>query len=235
MRPPRSAREPYTGCPGGGSGFAPRQPGAGGQPLAKRLLSPRGHTRSGGIETKTFGMNAFEINKIVGALLMTLLVTLVIGYIGNALVPVAEEDHAAVVPHEVDAEEAAEEAGAPAEPAIEDFPAALAAADAKAGRKVFRQCAACHTATDGGANRVGANLWDIVGQPRAGAAGFGYSRVMAEQGGSWSYDDLNAFLAKPKDYLPGTKMKFVGLKKIEDRANVIAYLRSLSASPVPLP
>ena len=113
--------------------------------------------------------------------------------------------------------------------------ALLAAADAGDGKKVFKKCKACHTADKGGAHKVGPNLWDVVGRAKAGAAGYRFSGVLAGLGGAWTFADLDAFLAKPKAFAPGTKMTFNGVRKAADRAAVIAYLRSLSDSPKPLP
>ncbi|MCH7693275.1 MAG: cytochrome c family protein [Proteobacteria bacterium] len=113
--------------------------------------------------------------------------------------------------------------------------ALLAAADAGDGKKVFKKCKACHTADKGGAHKVGPNLWDVVGRAKAGAAGYRFSGVLAGLGGAWTFADLDAFLAKPRAFAPGTKMTFRGVRKAADRAAVIAYLRSLSDSPKPLP
>lgn len=113
--------------------------------------------------------------------------------------------------------------------------AMLASADIAAGEKVGKKCSACHSFNDGGARKVGPNLWNIVNSPSARDDGFSYSTAMAEMGGEWSYDSLNQFLYKPKQWLSGTKMNFAGLKKAKDRANVIAWLRSLSDAPAALP
>lgn len=114
----------------------------------------------------------------------------------------------------------------------------LASADIEAGAKVFKKCAACHTGDEGGANKVGPALWEIVNRPAAVADGFGYSTAMkaysSDGSKPWEYENLNAFLLKPKAYIKGTSMGFAGLKKAADRANIIAYLRSLSANPAPL-
>jgi len=117
----------------------------------------------------------------------------------------------------------------------EGIAALLAAADAEAGAKVSRKCAACHSFDEGGPNKVGPNLWDIVGRPVAGHEGYKYSDALTGLGGEWSYDRLDGFLTKPKDFAAGTKMSFAGLKSAEDRANLIAFLRGQSASPKPLP
>lgn len=132
------------------------------------------------------------------------------------------------------------EAAAPAEQAAApvDFNALLKTADAAAGEKVFGKCKACHTVEKGGANGVGPNLYNVVGGPKAHIPGFSYSsglKEMAAKGDKWGYEQLNAFLASPKAYVEGTKMSFAGLGKPEDRAAVIAYLRSKSDSPPPLP
>ncbi len=113
--------------------------------------------------------------------------------------------------------------------------ALLASANSGDGEKVFKKCKACHTAGKGGAHKVGPNLWDVVGRAKAGAEGYKFSGVLAGLGGAWSYEDLDAFLTKPKAFAPGTKMTFAGLKKAADRAAIIAYLRALSDSPKPLP
>ncbi len=110
----------------------------------------------------------------------------------------------------------------------------LASADAGAGAKVFKKCKACHTADKGGKNKVGPNLWDIVGKAKA-AAGFKFSGALKGLGGTWTYKDLDGFLADPKGFAKGTKMGFAGVKKPKARAHLIAYLRSLSDQPKPLP
>lgn len=179
-------------------------------------------------------MNSFEINKIVGAVLGSILLALVLGYLADALVhPKMLQQNAYVI----DVSETASAAAAPSEEeaGLEPVGPMLASADVAAGQKLFKKCAACHTVDDGGANKVGPNLYDIVGGDIGRDSGFGYSKAMSEMEGPWDYEVLNGFLASPKTYLPGTKMTFAGLKKPSDRANMIAYLRSLSASPQPLP
>jgi cytochrome c len=127
--------------------------------------------------------------------------------------------------------------GGAAAPAEEEKPIAvlLASADAEAGAGVAKKCAACHTFDSGGANKIGPNLWGIVGRPVGGHEGFSYSPAMAEHGGEWTYEALDAYLESPKENVPGNKMAFAGLPKATDRADLLAYLRTLSDSPVPLP
>jgi cytochrome c len=98
-------------------------------------------------------------------------------------------------------------------------------ADIDAGAKVFKKCATCHTIEKNGANKIAPNLYGIVGKKKAAISGFAYSNGLKAKGGAWSIEDLNQWLLKPKDFAPGTKMSFAGLKKDKDRANVIAYLK----------
>ncbi|MGQ0665221.1 MAG: c-type cytochrome [Pseudomonadota bacterium] len=178
-----------------------------------------------------------EATKIVGAVLTAMLVTWAIGIIGHGLVTPKRLDQPAYVV--TGAEPKATAAAAPA--AVEPIGRLLAAASAEAGKALIKPCVACHTFAKGGKNGVGPNLWDVVGGKKARVAGFGYSpgmQAMAQkpgEDGHWGYEQINAFLANPKGYLAGTKMAFAGIRKTEERAHVIAYLRSLADSPKPLP
>ena len=177
-------------------------------------------------------MDTFELNKIAGAVLFTVLIVLGLQNLAGVIYhsPAPEKPGFAV--------EVAEQAGAAAETAeAEVVPLAtlLASASVEKGQRQARKCSACHTFESGGANKVGPPLYDIVGRAKAAADGFGYSSAITEKGGEWSYENLDGFLAAPKKWLPGTSMAFAGIKKPEQRADLIAYLRSLSDSPVPLP
>ncbi len=206
-------------------------------------------------------MNRFEIIKIVGAFLMSVLIITVIGQVGNLLVeaeeleenvytvagteePAAAEEAAAepalepTGPLEIAAEPVLEPTGpleVAAEPGLEPMASLLAAASVESGKKLAKKCALCHTFKKGGPHKIGPNLWDIVGADKARWENFSYSTALAGVGGSWWYEELNAWVAKPRAYIPGTKMTFNGPKKPEDRADLIAYLRTLSDSPRPLP
>ena len=123
--------------------------------------------------------------------------------------------------------------GAEAEPPIANL---LASADPAKGADVFKKCAACHNAENGGPNALGPNLWGVLGEPIGqGAHGFAFSDALKSKGGTWNWDNLSQWLKSPKAFAPGTKMTFAGLSKPEDRANVIAYLNKQSNGPLPMP
>lgn len=113
--------------------------------------------------------------------------------------------------------------------------ALIAGADIEQGKKISKACAACHTFDKGGADGVGPNLWNVTTRGKAAASGFSYSGGMSGVGGKWTYDDLNHFLWKPKKFISDTKMNFIGVKKPEDRAALIAWLRTLADSPPGMP
>jgi cytochrome c len=128
-------------------------------------------------------------------------------------------------------------ASAAGAPAPVPFAKLLASADANVGKTLTLKlgCIACHSFTEGGKNGIGPNLYGVVGRPQASHEGFTYSAALKAKGGEWSYDNLNTWLTKPAAYAPGTKMTFAGVPDEQTRANVVAYLRTLSADPVPLP
>ena len=111
----------------------------------------------------------------------------------------------------------------------------LASASVDKGQKIFKKCSSCHTYNKEGVNKVGPNLWNLINSPKANVEGFAYSKELAEFGGQWGYEELALFLYKPKEYIKGTKMNFSGLKKVQDRANLVLFLREQSENPAPLP
>lgn len=180
-------------------------------------------------------MNSY-VNMAVGAFLATVFVMMTVSIASEGIwhSTAPEQEGFAIV-----AAETGGEAGGAEEEAAVPIATLLASADAAAGEASFRKCASCHTSDESNANKVGPGLWSVVGRPVASHEGFSYSAAMRDfsQGGSvvWDFDHLNGFLQAPKQHVPGTSMGFAGLKNDEERANVIAYLRERSDSPVPLP
>ena len=175
-------------------------------------------------------MNSFELNKILGAILFTGLCILALNIGAGAIfAPEAPKKPGyAIAVKEHGAEEKKPEAEKP-------IAVLLASASAERGAKDIRVCEACHDFAKGGPNKVGPNLYGIVDRPRASHPGFNYSAAMKAKGGNWTFDELNKFLQNPRGYISGTNMTFAGLPRDTQRADVIAYLRTLSDNPVPLP
>jgi cytochrome c len=179
-------------------------------------------------------MNSFEFNKIAGAVL------------GTALMVFGLKEAAAIIYHsgkpekpgfavEVAETGAANQTGG-AEASAASLGTLLASADPKRGEAGAKACAACHIFTKGGPNKVGPNLWGVVGRPHASHEGFPYSEAMKTHASEpWTYEALNAFIASPKEAIPGTKMTFGGIKKDAARADLLSYLATLSDKPVPFP
>lgn len=176
-------------------------------------------------------MSSLESNKIFAAILVAGITAMFAGFIAKELVHPHEIEKDAVA-----IEGAAEEGGGVSAPTgPQPILHLIATADVAQGEKLSKACAACHSFQKGEPGKVGPNLWGTVGNKKAGHSGFAYSEDLVAMGGTWTYGDLNKFLYKPKAYVPGTKMSFVGLKKPEDRAAIIAWLRTLSDSPAALP
>ena len=177
-------------------------------------------------------MDSLKFNKIAAALLSSILLIMMFGKIGNFLVN-PNTDVSNAYPIEVPEINTAE-AKEKKEVIIEPITALLATANLESGLKIAKKCVACHGFDAGGPNKVGPNLYDIVNKDQ-GKADYAYSKVLAALNGKWTYEELNKFLYKPKLYSKGTKMNYAGLSKTKDRANLIAWLRTKSDNPVPLP
>ncbi len=178
-------------------------------------------------------MNSFELNKILGAILGTCLVVLSLNIAAGAIFapqkPAKPGYEIAVTEQSTSTQ--------PAKPAEPEQPieVLLAKADVKRGESAAKKCAACHTFNKGGKPLVGPNLWGVVGRPKASEAGFNYSDAMKAKGGNWTIQDLDHFITNPKGFVPGTHMTFAGISKGSERADVLAFLNSLSDNPAPLP
>ncbi len=180
-------------------------------------------------------MDSFELNKILGAVLFTLLVVMSLSIVSEAIYAPAEPEKPGFI---IEVAEAAPAAATDAPAGDPPIGVLLASATASAGETVAKKCAACHNFVEGAGAKVGPDLYGIVGRPIGESQGFKYSAVLTkahEAGEKWTYEHLYEFLKKPSAAMPGTAMGFAGLAKPEDRANIIAYLRTLSASPEPLP
>lgn len=185
-------------------------------------------------------MNSSYVNMGLGALLATLFVLKSVSLVSGAIFSAEPPEKPGFV---IAADETASAGGASdkAAAAAPEVPIAqlLQKADAKAGETIFKKCQACHDGTKGGPNKVGPNLYGVVDRPIASHDGFGYSAAIKDfsKGSTekWTYDHLAHFLTAPKKFIPGTAMGFAGLPKDVDRANVIAYLRTLADTPVALP
>jgi cytochrome c len=179
-------------------------------------------------------MDSFELNKILGAILGTLLFVMGVGFLAEAIYEPAKG-----LGPGYDLPQPAPEPTNPGDTkpvAVADIGTLLATADPKAGEASAKKCQSCHDFTSGGPNKIGPNLYDVVERPIASHPGFAYSDALLKfKGDTWTYAHLNDWLVSPKAMAPGTKMTFAGVPDDKERANIIAYLSTLSASPKPFP
>lgn len=171
-------------------------------------------------------MSGLEANKIVGAVLLAGVIGAMSGFAADILVHPKPLAQPAYLPGGTATAASSSAPAAAAGPA--DILPLLASASVDAGKAATKACAACHTFDQGGANKVGPNLYGVVGADKGHVAGFNYSDALKATASPWSESKLNAFLFAPKAYAPGTKMSFAGIKSDKERADVIAYLRSIS-------
>jgi cytochrome c len=177
-------------------------------------------------------MDSFEMNKILGAILGTCLVLVAMNIAAGAVfsprMP-AKPGYDIVVKETKPSGPAGEQ-----QPQPKPLGELLASADTNRGKEAAKKCEACHSFDKGGPNKVGPNLWAVVGRKRASEPGFDYSAAMKSAGGNWTLEELNKFLANPRGDIPGTKMTFAGLPRDSERADAMAFLNSLSDNPGPL-
>lgn len=179
-----------------------------------------------------------EFNKIFAAVLLAGIIGMATGIVADMLVsPEPLKENAFKVDTTAIAG-AAPAADAKAGPSIPPIAPLMASADPAAGQALSKACTACHTFEKGGANKVGPNQWNLVGAAMGHKEDFNYSAAIKkkhEEGATWTYEELNEFLAGPKAHIPGTTMSYAGMKSEKDRANLIAWLRTNADSPAPLP
>ncbi len=180
-------------------------------------------------------MDSFEWNKIAGAVLGTLIFVLVIKFATEAVFEVEKPAKPGYVVEGVTEEASTTTSSAPVEEVIPDWGTVLPKADAAAGQKISARCEQCHDLSKGGPNKIGPNLWGVLGRPRGTHEGFSYSGAMTASHDVWSLDNFFKFIKSPAAYVPGTKMSFAGISSAQDRINLVAWLRTQADNPLPIP
>ena len=178
-------------------------------------------------------MDSFEINKIIAAVLMVVLLVIGIGKLSNVIFYVEKPETPG---YKVDVEQASISSSSEIQEEQKvDIAALMVLGDVTSGEKIFKKCAACHSIVKGGKNNIGPALYNVVGRKIGGVADYKYSKALIAYGKEWSFEELNGFLIKPAKWIKGTKMAYAGLRKEKDRASVIKYLNQNSDNPLPLP
>ena len=175
------------------------------------------------------------MNKIIVSIVLAVILVLGINKITDAIFYVEKPEKSAyqVASVTTDVNTTASETSSKNSESV-NIMALFASTSAADGAKVFKKCTACHSITEGGANKIGPALWGALGRPAGSVPGYKYSKAMTAHGKNWSFEEMNGFLTKPKDWIKGTKMSFAGLKKAEDRAAVILYMNENTNSPLQL-
>ena len=178
-------------------------------------------------------MDSFELNKISAAVIIGILLYLAVDMAAESIYHVEELEKSAYVVEGLDTDTAeVVEVVVVEGPSLSEL---MATASADRGARVFRRCQACHNDASGAPNKVGPNLWGIMGHDRGAAEGFGYSSAFQAAGGTWSFENMDEYLASPAKAIPGNKMSFAGLRKEGERADIMAYMNSMSDAPISLP
>ena len=182
-------------------------------------------------------MDSFEINKIIASILLTALIIIGIGKIVDILFYVEKPELSAYKVEGIDQSVGGKEVSAKVDKVVEavDIKALLAMGDMAHGEKVFKKCSACHMIAADGKNKIGPNLWGVIGRTAGAIDNYNYSKAMKAYAKEWTFEEMNSYLIKPQAYIKGTKMAFAGLRKEKDRASVILYMNSKSSSPKTLP
>ena len=182
-------------------------------------------------------MDSFEINKIIAAVLLTVLIIIGIGKFTDYLFYVEKPEESAykIEGLEMDVVKDSKPGSVVKVAEAVDIKALLALGDLSHGEKVFKKCTACHQIASDGKNMIGPNLWGVIGRTSGSISDYKYSKAMIAHGKEWSFEEMNSYLIKPQAHIKGTKMAFAGLRKEKDRASVILYMNSKSNSPKSLP
>jgi cytochrome c len=181
-------------------------------------------------------MDSFEWNKIIGAVLGTAIFIFVVRLVAEAVYePEKPAKPGYTVEGVVETPAGGGAASAPVAEVVPDFGTVLPTADVADGKSISTRCEQCHDISKGGPNKIGPELWNVIGRARATNPGFSYSSAMKAKGGTWTYDELFQFLHSPGVYIPGTKMSFAGLRSEKERIDLIAFLRTQEDSPAPIP
>ena len=175
------------------------------------------------------------MNKIIVSVVFAIILVLGINKIADVIFYVEKPEKSAYQVANVDNVSGSTSAETSSESSeSENIMALFASANAQEGAKVFKKCAACHSIAEGGANKIGPALWGVLGRKIGSAPSYKYSKAMAAYDKNWSFEEMNGFLIKPKDWIKGTKMSFAGLKNAKDRAAVILYMNENSSNPLPI-
>ena len=180
-------------------------------------------------------MDSFELNKIIAAVLMTVLIVIGINKLADSIFYVEKPKQSAYKVEGVEIVSSVGKITEVKEVVQLDIKEILALGDVTHGKKVFKKCSACHIVAKGGKNLIGPALYGVVGRASASIPDYAYSSALKAHGKNWSFEELNAFLLKPRSYIKGTKMAYAGLRKDKDRASVILYLNNESDSPLQRP
>ena len=179
-------------------------------------------------------MDSFELNKIIAAILMVVLLVIGLGKITDGVFHVKKPKNPG---YQVEVKNQLTSDTSQATEIVEkiDIAALMTLGDIVSGEKIFKKCAACHSINKGGKNKIGPALYNVVGRAVGGVDDYKYSKALAAYGKEWTFEELNGFLTKPSSYLKGTKMSYAGLRKEKDRASIIKYLNQNGDSPKLLP
>ena len=174
------------------------------------------------------------MNKIIASIILTAILVLGINKITNIIFYVEKPEQSAYQVASVSTTVTTESTSTSSNTSSGEIMALLATASVADGKKIFKKCAACHSIAKSGGNKIGPALWGVLGRQAGSVSDYKYSKTMATHGKPWTFEEMNSFLTKPKDWIKGTKMSFVGLKSEKDRAAVILYMNENTDSPLPL-